>query len=258
MSVKKTGQIALIFGLVTATSASFEAHAECPSLWSRLPDQVSFFQQESPSSYALSTSCMASLNLIPTREGLVKIAAKNYRTYTFDRSGEFSIFVSTEDSPKISLSTGQRSFFLFPRKESRGSTELFINTENSPQATFISFYGTQAIFNLNQYSLESLTGFNVQFSPVSSLKNNGGVELTPQKGYALLDFGWAMGTSPVASKLINAKSSKLVDGYGHTCLIANTKLIDINEISHDSEFKFKTDEEFKVFAKKVCPQVVMP
>lgn len=232
--------------------AGYTAFAECPELYSKFPDESSYMQQMSNSSNELSQSCSASVSLIPDGVSPGKEDRSRYRIYSFNNSGEFSVFVSTEDSPSISLSTGQRSFVLFPRKENLGSSSLQIN-DVAQEASFRSFFGTEAVFNLNTLELTSLAGFKVKFSNKSVLNNQGGVELVPEKGYAVLDFGWATGTSPISSRWAMSKSSKFVDGNGVVCSIPNSELI-AKGITGEPEFKYKTDAEFKVLLKKRCPK----
>lgn len=210
------------------------------------------------------SSCSASVSLssATTSEDLSE-RSNVTRTFSFEQTGHFNIFVSTQESEFLSRSTGMRSFYLFPRSQNLNFdiTESNFAEQNSNSTIelihFKDYEQREVVLNARLGTLVSMTGYEVVSSqPQINLKNKGGVELKPLPGYLLIDVGWRLGNLPGSGAIGKSGVSIIRDGYQHECKVKNLEIFDYSD-SNVLPLKYPTNEALQEFLKQKCPTLQM-
>lgn len=180
--------------------------------------------------------------------------ADRYRSCTFYASSMLMVFIGTNDYERMSRSTGSRMFHLLPYKTK--TTPVFNDTE-SDRVTAVLPGGHRAEFSKTTGELVWIEGYTVKTSPVTHfdgmVRSRGGIEITPEKGYVLIDYGWRTGEIPITQLW---RTAVISDGYGNKCVVKMSDLFRPNPKDRDEVFfKFLTNVEFDAFLKQKCPAI---
>lgn len=218
--------LALLLGI---SGASAEPHP-CP-----------FFQTDIDAlQVTLNESCMIS---VMTSD----FAAPRYRAYDFYPDGALLVFVSTDESPQLSKSTGSRVYFTAPRQKEAEPGILELGDET---VTIRSRAGQIARFSRATAQLVSLEGYSVTVAAEILLTNKSGVEIQPLEGALLIDTDWKTGGTGYDQNRKD-KPSFIRDGKGKLCTVKNTDLFAYAD--GEGRFKFSEDPALEEFLKKKCP-----
>ncbi|HPC42996.1 MAG TPA: hypothetical protein PLD91_18925 [Spirochaetota bacterium] len=186
----------------------------------------------------------------------LKMSNKNReRSYSFLPNGKLMVFIGTSDYDRMSKSTGSRTYHLLPFKERREPS--FSRKDESTVEGYLPS-GYTALFSSETGELLGIEGFTVTMTPVvhfdEMVKSRGGVEIRPQKGYILVDYGWRTGET--SSNQLWSPSA-ILDGYGNRCAIKNSDISMRDPRDSDEVvFKFKNNQELDKFMKVKCPKIV--
>ena len=198
-----------------------------------------------------------------TRGCSVKISdntSKLYnRRYTFSEGGLMEVF-NQYQAGKTSVTTGARSFFIFPRHQRPTATIL----KPDKNVTVVTSAGDVIYFNTEnklEISDDESRTFHISQSDVVSPTNQGGAEiiLSGDAKRLILDCGFGIG-GPTFNDTKHQLSSTFRDSDGHRCTLPNSSLFVQNLKTHDSEFRFSQDAELYAYLRKVpaCKDLVFP
>jgi hypothetical protein len=168
-----------------------------------------------------------------------------YRTFLITSSGRFLIFNSFGSGPS-STHSGAREFNFFKRTK-----EISYRILDETVEVLLS-NGDKLTFNKELVTPVSIDRGVVEFDPVITPENNGGVNITHYRGL-MLDFGFQMGMSP--SWYLNREST-FIDEISNTCLIKNSEFL--YKKNSEIYWKFKNDERLFDYLKNKCPSIVLP
>lgn len=174
-----------------------------------------------------------------------KTAGMFYRTYLFTSTGKFLIFNSFGSGPSKTHS-GAREYNFFKRDHNLGYQILDTTVDLSLPN------GDTLVFN-KELALPVSVGRGVlEYDPVVTPENNGGVEIFNYKGL-LMDFGFQMGMSP--SWYLNRKV-KIIDEQSNTCSIVNSEIL--YKKNSDIHWKYSSDASLFKYLKKRCTTIILP
>lgn len=182
-----------------------------------------------------------------------KVLSKRGRSFVMSRE-EFVHNIVTEDNERISLSTGTRGYYLFPRirrpvKVRLGSdaTEVIVDTASGLTATFDT--ETTEIKSIEGAKFKTI--LPIRGAKFKQLDAKGGAwEFTlPPEGRLLLDSGWQKGGAVQSMK---AKST-FIDRKGNRCEIRNSLIFKLREKGNDDVVPLHEDEQsLRAFLAKNC------
>ncbi|HOD14164.1 MAG TPA: hypothetical protein PK307_00525 [Spirochaetota bacterium] len=180
-----------------------------------------------------------------------------YRSFTFMPDGQVMMFVSTEDDERLSRCTGSRCFHLLPfRKPAEPSW-----TDNGDgTVTLVLPSGHKAVFSTATGEPLSIEGFIVSLAPLQHItqleKNRGFIEITPQKSFLLLDYGWRTGEVPMSQLW---REITIRDGNGTACRARMSEVFKKDPRDQDEVvFLHGTNAKLKAFVQKKCPKISFP
>jgi hypothetical protein len=198
-----------------------------------------------------------------TRGCMVKISDTSSKTsnrrYTFTEGGLIEVFNQYGTGPS-SVSTGARSFFIFPRHQRPTATILKPgqNVSVVTSAGDVVYFTTENKLEIGDD--ESRT-FHISQSDSVSPSNRGGAELilSGDAKRLILDCGFGIG-GPTFNDTKHQLSSTFKDSDGHHCTLPNSVLFVKNPQTHDSEFRFGQDADLYAYLRKVpdCKGLVFP
>ena len=179
---------------------------------------------------------------------------KRYRSFTFSANGQVMMFVNTNDDERLSRATGARCFHLLPFRK---PAEPSFTDNGDGTVSLVLPSGHTAVFSTSTGEPISVEGFNLKLSPLQHIsqveKNRGFVDIAPQKGFLLLDYGWRTGEVPISQLW---RDITIADGSGASC---KAKMSDVfkKDPRDPDEVVFipDTNEKLKAFLKKKCPKI---
>lgn len=174
------------------------------------------------------------------------------RSFSFNKEGMVMVFVGSNDYDRMSKSTGSHTYRLLPFRESVQPTFTRVD-DNTIEG--MSPYGYKVTFSAESGDVSAIEGFTVTTTPLEHfdemVKKKGGVEIKPEKGFLLIDYGWMTGSSAHAKIW---SSPVVYDGMGNKCQIKNSDLAVQDPKDPDEVIlKYKTNEDMEKFLKKRCP-----
>lgn len=163
-----------------------------------------------------------------------------YRSFLFDEHGYVMIFNSYGYGDE-SKTTGAREYVFFPRSKELGYKI------NGARVTISLRNGAEVDYDGAALKFAGSRGLHLKESSSIHPRNKGGVELSPKSGM-MIDFGFRMGSSPMANK---KGSAEIIDAAGHRCRVLNNEVLGW-KTDGEPYVKFKTDEEFFEFVRRRC------
>jgi hypothetical protein len=181
-----------------------------------------------------------------------KQLGKRYRSFTFSANGQVMMFVNTDDDERLSRATGSRCFHLLPFKR---PVEPSYTDNGDGTVTLNLPSGHTAVFSTSTGEPISIEGFNLKISPLQHMsrieKNRGFVEIVPQQGFLLFDYGWRTGEVPISQLY---RDITIVDGSGASCRAKMSDVFKKDPRDPDEVvFIHDTNEKLKAFLKRKCP-----
>ncbi|MCB1202527.1 MAG: hypothetical protein KDK41_17935 [Leptospiraceae bacterium] len=175
------------------------------------------------------------------------------RSFMLYANGMTHVFISTGDKPRASQSIGCRSFHLLPFESTKGS---FSKPDSEGFIDFTTPYGVKGRVNKTT-SILSLEGFNVSSQPVAHIDTmiplQGGVEITPQPGKVVVDYGFRMGEIPVSQM---HRTVTVTDGFQNKCKIKITNFMKPRAGDpYEADFIYSNSDEVKAMLSKKCPKI---
>lgn len=177
---------------------------------------------------------------------------KRYRSFTFSADGQVMMFVNTDDDERLSRTTGARCFHLLPfRKPAEPSF-----TDNGDGTVTLGLpSGHTAVFSAATGEPISIEGLALKLSPLQHItlieKNRGCIEIAPQKGFLLFDYGWRTGEVPISQLW---RDITIADGNGTMCRAKMSEVFKKDPRDPDEViFIHDSNEKLKAFLKKKCP-----
>ena len=232
-----------LFGLILIPAGTGTAQQEQSATFNNLEMRI----QHSPrSGWFLSSDYSYQLR---------KKNSNRNRSFTFYESGVLMVFIGTDDYDRMSKSTGSRTFHLMPYKEKQtpafGMKDAVTVEAQLPG-------GYRAYFSTETGELTGIDGYAVATSPMlhfdEMVKKQGGVEIRPEKGFLLFDYGWRTGGSSISQLW---KASSVIDGLGNKCGIKNGDVYFVDPKDKDEViFKFNNNGDLDGFLMKKCPKLV--
>jgi len=233
--MKKSPHLALLPALFIGISSGFSA-APPPE-----PRFCAYTQTDYDAlQVTVNDNCMLSV-------GTSDFAAPRYRSYDFYPEGSLLVFVSTDDDPRLSRSTGSRVYFTAPRKV---DVEPAVIGETGETVTVQGPAGQIAVFSKLTAQLISLEGYSVTVAPEILLTNRVGVEVKPNSGRLLIDTDFKLGGTGYDPNRRD-KPSFIRDGQGKSCTVKNLDLFVY--VDGEPDFKFPDDASLAEFLKQKCP-----
>ena len=182
------------------------------------------------------------------------------RNFVFSSDGQILVFNSVEipGETSISRTTGSRTYFVFPRKQS-----LQID-DRSFMGRFRVILKQGAILEWDTAStdLKSSWGLDLSQSGTINLQDQGGIELSQPTQGLLMDCGWAQSRNPIEN---SRGSCILKDRLGKSCTLPNTTLFHYvrgkpplgKKVGPllDVLLKTESDEALAALLKTRCPQL---
>ncbi|MCP4133818.1 MAG: hypothetical protein GY754_22810 [bacterium] len=176
------------------------------------------------------------------------------RSYNFNRFGLLMVFVGTEDYEKFSRCTGSRCLQLLPVKK-----QVIPSFKDTGKGVVDAVLpgGRKAEFSSETGELLWLEGFSVSLSPLEHMdkmiKKKGGINIVPEKGSLLFDYGWRTGEMSISQLW---RKSVIYDGYGNSCSIKNRDVFKRNPKDRDEViFKYDSNTKLKRFLRRKCPKI---
>ncbi len=174
------------------------------------------------------------------------------RSFSFYKEGLLLVFVGTSDYDRMSKATGSRTYRLLPYRE---TVKPSFSQIDDTTIEGISPSGYRVTFSAESGDVSAIEGFKVATTPIehfdSMVKKKGGVEIKPEKGFLLIDYGWMTG-SAAHSKIWS--SPVIHDGMGNRCQIKNSDIARRDPKDPDEVIlKYTTNAEMETFLKKRCP-----
>jgi len=185
----------------------------------------------------------------------VRMKNKNRnRSFSFYKEGMVMVFIGTNDYDRMSKSTGSRTYRLLPFRETVKPSFARVD-DNTIEG--MSPTGHKVTFSAESGDVSAIEGFTVSTTPLEHfdemVKKKGGVEIKPQKGFLLIDYGWMTGSS--ANSRIWT-SPVIYDGMGNKCQVKNSELAMQDPNDRDEVIlKYKTNGDMEKFLKKRCPSL---
>ncbi len=176
------------------------------------------------------------------------------RSYTFYTNSMLMVFIGTDDVGLLPRADGSRMFHLLPF---RTKAEPEFQDSLSDSVTAVLPGGHRAVFSKQTGELIELEGFIVRTSPLvrfdEMVKKSGGVELVPEKGSILIDYGWRTGEIPITQLW---RTAVISDGYGNSCKVSLRELFRVDPDDRDEViFKYQNNEELDTFLKSKCRNI---
>lgn len=181
------------------------------------------------------------------------------RQFTFSGDGQMMIFIGTNDSPKLSQSTGSRTFTFIPR--SSGTVQIIEDIQG--QIQIISASGLLVHVDPVRATVTSIDGYEVretlEMSPDHSFNQlvatHGGVEILPLGGSKkqLIDYGWRTGELAYSARGAVATwyGDSQVEGKLDSCKVKAALLFKV-ENRDDFVFRYSSDDELAQVLSKNC------
>jgi len=167
---------------------------------------------------------------------------KQYRRYSFYESGIFMIFVATNQTKRLSTSTGSQVYYMFPRRKVPSITKT-----DAGHLAVITASGMKVLFSHKTGKIISTKSLIVKESSKISLRDRGGFKIKHFDGL-LLDAGWAVGG--MAASKPNRKSV-FIDRKGNKCKVNNFEIFKYFGTG-EAKLKFKKDKSLFKFMQKRC------
>ncbi len=174
------------------------------------------------------------------------------RSFSFKKDGMVMVFVGSNDYDRMSKSTGSHTYRLLPYRE---SVKPSFNKIDDNTIEGMSPSGYKVTFSAESGDVSAIEGFTVTTTPLEHfddmVKKKGGVEIKPEKGFLLIDYGWMTGSS-AHTKIWS--SPVVYDGMGNKCQIKNSDLAMQDPKDPDEVIlKYRTSGDMEKFLKKRCP-----
>ncbi|MBN1498857.1 MAG: hypothetical protein JW982_01760 [Spirochaetes bacterium] len=176
------------------------------------------------------------------------------RSYTFFADSKLMVFVGTDDVGLLPRADGSRMFHLLPFKTN--AVPEFTDTDTEDVNAVLPD-GRNAVFSKTTGELAAVEGFIVASSPIARFdemdKKSGGIELTPEKGSVLIDYGWRIGEIPISQLW---RTVLVLDGYGNKYKLKMSDFFRADPDDRDEViFRFRNNEELDKFFKVKCPKL---
>ncbi|MCB1142972.1 MAG: hypothetical protein KDK54_12070 [Leptospiraceae bacterium] len=176
------------------------------------------------------------------------------RGYTFDKNGLLMVFIGTNDYDRFSKSTGSRCLHFLPVLKQ--GTPSFVDLGDGKVEAILPS-GHKAHFSTETGDLLWVEGYKVQTSPIEHMdkmvKKQGGIDITPEKGSLLFDYGWRTGEMSVSQLW---RKSVIYDGYGNKCNIKNKDVFKKDPRDSDEVvFRYDSQAKLEAFLKKKCKKI---
>jgi|GEM_PF-6276834 len=181
------------------------------------------------------------------------------RQFTFSGDGQVMIFIGTNDSPKLSQSTGSRTFTFVPRN--LGAVQIFEDAHG--QIQIISASGLMIHVDPIRATVTSIDGYEVretlEMSPdhlfSQFVATHGGVEILPHVGSKkqLIDYGWRTGNIAYSARgaIGTWYGDSQVGEKLDSCKIKAALLFKV-ENRDDFVFRYSSDDELAQVLNKNC------
>ena len=187
---------------------------------------------------------------------LLKANKNRNRSYSFFPDGRIMAFIGTDDYEYMSKSTGSRSFHLLPFKN---KTVPSYDPPAGDEINVLLPSSHKAVFSAEKGDIVSIEGFNVALQPIEHfdkmVKNGGGVDIKPDNGNIVIDYGWRTGGMSISLLYM---TSIIKDSFGNACQVKNSELYMVDPKDSDEVvFKIKNNPELAGFLKKRCPAIKM-
>jgi hypothetical protein len=179
---------------------------------------------------------------------------KRYRSFTFSSDGQVMMFVNTDDSERLSRATGSRCFHLFPFRK---PVEPSFADNGDGTVTLTLPSGHTALFSAMTGDPISIEGFNIKLAPLKHISqietNRGFLDIAPQKGFLLFDYGWRTGEVPMSQLW---RDIAISDGNGTACKARMSDVFKKDPRDPDEVvFIHDTNAKLRAFVKKKCPTI---
>jgi hypothetical protein len=176
------------------------------------------------------------------------------RSFSFYKESMLMVFVGSNDYDRMSKSTGSHTYRLLPFREIVMPSFARVD-DNTIEG--MSPSGYKVTFSAESGDVSAIEGFTVSTTPLEHfdeiVKKKGGVEIKPQKGFLLIDYGWMTGSS-AHSRIWT--SPVIYDGMGNKCQIKNSDIAMQDPKDPDEVIlKYKTNGDMVQFLKKRCPSL---
>jgi hypothetical protein len=117
--------------------------------------------------------------------------------------------------------------------------------------------GHKAEFSMESGEPIDLEGFHIKLSPLEHMtqieKNKGFLEITPQNGFILMDYGWRTGEIPMSQLY---REIKIIDGAGNSCKAKMNEVFQKDPRDSDEVvFLHETNDKLMKFLQKKCPKL---
>lgn len=176
------------------------------------------------------------------------------RSFSFYKEGMVMVFVGSNDYDRMSKSTGSRTYRLLPYRD---PVKPSFNKFDDGTIEGMSPSGFKVTFSAESGDVSAIEGFTVTTTPIEHfdemVKKKGGVEIKPEKGFLLIDYGWMTGSS--AHTRIWS-SPVIYDAMGNRCQVKNGDLAVQDPKDRDEVIlKYRTNDTMENFLKKRCPSL---
>ena len=175
------------------------------------------------------------------------------RSYKFYSNSMLMVFVGSDDVGLLPRADGSRMFHLLPM----GSLTLHNYQQDGDNVRANLPDGSKAVFSKSSGELVSIEGFQVNLSPLERIdkmdKKLGGIELVPEQGHILIDYGWRIGEVPISQLW---RKVKVTDSYKNVCTLKMSEFFKKDPSGAvEIIFKFESNDEIDSFLKKQCPKI---
>ncbi|MCU0849597.1 MAG: hypothetical protein MUD12_17085 [Spirochaetes bacterium] len=177
-----------------------------------------------------------------------------YRSFMFMPNGQVMVFTGTKDDERMSRSTGSRYFHLLPFK-TQGDPSY--SDAGDGTVDILSPGGHRAKFSTENGEPVFIEGITIKLYPLRHIKeiekNNGLMDITPEKGRLLIDYGWRTGEVPITQLWRNIE---IKDGHGNVCKAKMSEVFRVDPKDKDEVFFIHdTNARLRQFLKKKCPKI---